>query len=127
MRNHLLRNKCAQYRAPQIAKAKGIYPYYKAIESEQSTVVKINGRDVLMFSSNSYLGLSNDPRLKEVAKAAIDKYGTSCSGSRFLNGTLDIHLELENMHLLFFHGKNLFFKTFFNKKYRQRSTVLFSK
>ena len=96
MKNHLLQNKCAQYQAPQIAKAKGIYPYYKKIESEQSTVVKINGKDVLMFSSNSYLGLSNDPRLKEAAKAAIDKYGTSCSGSRFLNGTLDIHVELED-------------------------------
>ena len=58
--------------------------------------MKIKGKDVLMFSSNSYLGLSNDPRLKEAAKAAIDKYGTSCSGSRFLNGTLDIHVELEN-------------------------------
>ena len=96
MKNHLLQNKCAQYRAPQIAKANGIYPYYKEIESEQSTVVKIDGKDVLMFSSNSYLGLSNDPRLKEAAKAAIDKYGTSCSGSRFLNGTLDIHVELED-------------------------------
>lgn len=96
MKNHLLQNKCAQYRAPQIAKANRIYPYYKEIESEQSTVVKIDGKDVLMFSSNSYLGLSNDPRLKEAAKAAIDKYGTSCSGSRFLNGTLDIHVELED-------------------------------
>lgn len=96
MKKHLLQSKCAQYRAPQIAKAKGIYPYYKEIESEQSTVVKIDGKDVLMFSSNSYLGLSNDPRLKEAAKAAIDKYGTSCSGSRFLNGTLDIHVELED-------------------------------
>lgn len=96
MKKHLLQSKCAQYRAPQIAKANGIYPYYKEIESEQSTVVKIDGKDVLMFSSNSYLGLSNDPRLKEAAKAAIDKYGTSCSGSRFLNGTLDIHVELED-------------------------------
>lgn len=96
MKKHLLQSKCAQYQAPQIAKAKGIYPYYKEIESEQSTVVKIDGKDVLMFSSNSYLGLSNDPRLKEAAKAAIDKYGTSCSGSRFLNGTLDIHVELED-------------------------------
>lgn len=96
MKNHLLQNKCAQYRAPQIAKANGIYPYYKEIESEQSTVVKIDGKDVQMFSSNSYLGLSNDPRLKEASKAAIDKYGTSCSGSRFLNGTLDIHVELED-------------------------------
>ena len=95
MKSNILRNKCAQYRAPQIAREKGIYPYYKTIESEQSTVVKIKGKDVLMFGSNSYLGLSNDPRLKEAAKAAIDKYGTSCSGSRFLNGTLDIHVELE--------------------------------
>ena len=95
MKTNILKNKCAQYRAPQIARKKGIYPYYKAIETEQSTVVKIHGKDVLMFGSNSYLGLSNDPRLKEAAKAAIDKYGTSCSGSRFLNGTLDIHVELE--------------------------------
>ena len=95
MKSHILRNRCAEYKAPQIAKEKGVYPYYKAIESEQSTVVKIHGKDVLMFGSNSYLGLSNDPRLKEAAKAAIDKYGTSCSGSRFLNGTLDIHIELE--------------------------------
>ena len=95
MKTNILKNKCAQYRAPQIAKEKGIYPYYKAIETEQSTVVKIKGKDVLMFGSNSYLGLSNDLRLKEAAKAAIDKYGTSCSGSRFLNGTLDIHVELE--------------------------------
>ena len=71
------------------------YPYYRAIESEQSTVVKYKGKDVLMFGSNSYLGLANDPRLKEAAKTAIEKYGTSCSGSRFLNGTLDIHVELE--------------------------------
>ena len=95
MKTHILTNKCAQYRAPQIARERGIYPYYTAIGSEQSTVVKIKGKDVLMFGSNSYLGLSNDPRLKEAAKAAIDKYGTSCSGSRFLNGTLDIHVELE--------------------------------
>ena len=95
MKTHLLRRNCARYTAPQEALEKGIYPYYKPIESEQSTVVKIHGKDVLMFGSNSYLGLSNDPRLKEAAKAAIDKYGTSCSGSRFLNGTLDIHVELE--------------------------------
>lgn len=77
------------------SREKKTYPYYRAIESEQSTVVKYKGKDVLMFGSNSYLGLANDPRLKEAAKAAIEKYGTSCSGSRFLNGTLDIHVELE--------------------------------
>lgn len=95
MKTNILKNKCAQYRIPQLAQEKGIYPYYIPIESEQGTVVKIKGKDVLMFGSNSYLGLANDPRLKEAAKAAIDKYGTSCSGSRFLNGTLDIHVELE--------------------------------
>ena len=95
MKTHLLRQNCAKYTAPQEAKAKGIYPYYKPIGSEQSTVVKIDGKDVLMFGSNSYLGLANDPRLKEAAIEAVKKYGTSCSGSRFLNGTLDIHVALE--------------------------------
>ena len=95
MKTNLLKQACSRYTAPQEAKAKGIYPYYKPIESEQSTVVKINGKDVLMFGSNSYLGLSNDPRLKEAAIEAVKKYGTSCSGSRFLNGTLDIHVALE--------------------------------
>ena len=85
----------AQYTLPQEVKAMGIYPYYRPIESGQDPVVRMNGRDVLMFGSNSYLGLSDDPRLKEAAIEAIRKYGTSCSGSRFLNGTLDIHLALE--------------------------------
>ena len=95
MKTNLLNKACARYTEPQEAMSKGIYPYYKPIESEQSTVVTIGGKQVLMFGSNSYLGLANDPRLKEAAKAAIEKYGTSCSGSRFLNGTLDIHVELE--------------------------------
>ena len=86
---------CARFKTPQELQAKGIYPYYKPIESEQGTVVKINEKDVMMFGSNSYLGLANDPRLKEAAIEAIRKYGTSCSGSRFLNGTLDIHVALE--------------------------------
>ncbi len=75
--------------------AEGIYPYFREIESDQDTVVKIKGKDVLMFGSNSYLGLTNHPKIKEAAKRAIDKYGTGCAGSRFLNGTLDIHIELE--------------------------------
>jgi len=74
----------------------GIYPYFRAIESDQDTEVIINGKKVLMFGSNSYLGLTNHPKVKEAAKAAIDKYGTGCAGSRFLNGTLDIHIELES-------------------------------
>lgn len=91
----LLTERYKQYNVPQQAMAAGIYPYFRAIESEQDTEVVINGKKVLMFGSNSYLGLTNHPKIKEAAKKAIDKYGTSCSGSRFLNGTLDIHLELE--------------------------------
>ena len=91
----LLESNCAKYTMAKESRENKTYPYYRAIESEQSTVVKYKGKDVLMFGSNSYLGLANDPRLKEAAKAAIEKYGTSCSGSRFLNGTLDIHVELE--------------------------------
>ena len=101
-----LKTLCARYTAPQEAQHTGLYPYYKPISSGQNPVVRMaDGRDVLMFGSNSYLGLSDDPRLKEAAKAAIDKYGTSCSGSRFLNGTLDIHQQLEE-RLAQFVGKD---------------------
>ena len=82
----------------------GIYPYFRVVESDQDTEVTINGKRVLMFGSNSYLGLTNHPRIKEAAKKATDKYGTGCAGSRFLNGTLDIHLELEE-RLAKFTGK----------------------
>jgi 8-amino-7-oxononanoate synthase len=91
-----LQTRLAAYDAPQKVMAAGIYPYFREIESDQDTVVKIRGKDVLMFGSNSYLGLTNHPKIKEAAKRAIDKYGTGCAGSRFLNGTLDIHIELEN-------------------------------
>ncbi len=84
-----------KYDAPQRAKAAGIYPYFRAIESDQDTEVIINGKKVLMFGSNAYLGLTNHPKVKEAAVAATMKYGTGMAGSRFLNGTLDIHLELE--------------------------------
>lgn len=93
--NELFNELFGKYTLADEVKSKGIYPYYRPIESGQDPVVKMKGRDVLMFGSNSYLGLSDDPRLKEAAIEAIRKYGTSCSGSRFLNGTLDIHLELE--------------------------------
>jgi 8-amino-7-oxononanoate synthase len=86
----------SKYDAPQKAIEAGIYPYFRVIESDQDTVVTIDGRKVLMFGSNSYLGLTNHPKIKEAAKKAVDKYGTGCAGSRFLNGTLDIHIELEN-------------------------------
>jgi 8-amino-7-oxononanoate synthase len=85
----------SKYDAPQQAMQAGIYPYFREIESDQDTVVTIKGQKVLMFGSNSYLGLTNHPKIKEAAKKAIDKYGTGCAGSRFLNGTLDIHIKLE--------------------------------
>ena len=99
-----LQEKLAKYDAPQKAKAMGVYPYFREIESDQDTEVLINGKKVLMFGSNSYLGLTNHPKIKEAAIAAIKKYGTGCAGSRFLNGTLDIHVELEN-RLARFIGK----------------------
>ncbi|MDD7552480.1 MAG: pyridoxal phosphate-dependent aminotransferase family protein [Candidatus Cryptobacteroides sp.] len=101
-----LKEICGQYTLPQEVQAQGLYPYYRPISSGQDPLVKMaDGSSVLMFGSNSYLGLSDDPRLKEAAIAAINKYGTSCSGSRFLNGTLDIHEELEEK-LAKFVGKD---------------------
>lgn len=100
----LLQNKLAKYDLPQQVKARGVYPYFRCIESEQNTEVMMSGRKVLMFGSNSYLGLTNHPQVIEAAVEASRKYGTGCAGSRFLNGTLDLHLELEK-ELAEFVGK----------------------
>jgi len=91
-----LQDRIASFKDAAMIKEKGLYPYFRSIESAQDTEVVIDGKKVLMFGSNSYLGLTNHPKIKEAAKAAIEKYGTGCAGSRFLNGSLDIHLELEN-------------------------------
>ncbi len=101
----LLQAKLAKYDAPQKAKAAGVYPYFRKIESEQDTEVLINGKKVYMFGSNSYLGLTNHPKVIEAAVAATKKYGPGCAGSRFLNGTLDIHIALED-RLAKFVGKD---------------------
>ncbi len=92
---NLLEAKLSRYDEPQKAKAAGIYPYFRAISSEQDTEVIINGKKVLMFGSNCYSGLVNHPKIKEAAIEATRKYGTGCAGSPFLNGTLDIHKALE--------------------------------
>ncbi len=101
---NLLQQKLSKYTAPQEAKAAGVYPYFRAISSEQDPEVIINGKKVLMFGSNCYTGLVNDPRIKEAAIEATRKYGTGCAGSPFLNGTLDIHKELEQK-LIEYTGK----------------------
>ena len=91
-----LHGKIAEFQVANMLREKGLYPYFRPIESAQDTEVIIDNKRVLMFGSNSYLGLTNHPKIKEASKKAIDKYGTGCAGSRFLNGTLDIHIELEN-------------------------------
>ena len=88
-------DKVRTYNSAAQVRALGLYPYFRTISSAQDTEVLMEGKRVLMLGSNSYLGLTNHPRIKEAARAAVEKYGTGCAGSRFLNGSLDIHLELE--------------------------------
>lgn len=91
----ILQEKLAAYDAPQKAKEAGVYPYFRAISSEQDTEVMMHGKKVLMFGSNSYMGLTNHPKVIEAAVEATRKYGTGLAGSPFLNGTLTIHKDLE--------------------------------
>lgn len=95
--------------------AAGVYPYFREIVGKQGTEVNMGGHHVLMFGSNAYTGLTGDPRVEAAAKAAIDKYGTGCAGSRFLNGTLDLHVRFEK-ELAEFEGKDeaLVFSTGFS-------------
>jgi len=83
------------YKDAERLMALGLYQFFRAIQSEQDTEVVVDGRKLLMFGSNSYMGLTNHPKVKEAAAQALLKYGTACAGSRFLNGTLDIHIECE--------------------------------
>ena len=94
--------KCAGYKDPDKVIAAGMYPYFRMIESQQDPVVMMGDRQVIMCGSNNYLGLTSHPRVKEAAVDAINKYGTGTAGSRFLNGTLDIHVELEEKLAWFF-------------------------
>lgn len=87
--------KCRKFTRAKEAIEQGIYPYFKPIEENNGTRVIMDGREIIMAGSNNYLGLSLDPRVQEAAQKAIERYGTSCSGSRFLNGTLALHEELE--------------------------------
>lgn len=87
--------KCYKYTTVKDLKAQGIYPYFHALESRQDVEVVMEGKRRIMLGSNNYLGLTTDPEIVETAVKATEKFGTGCSGSRFLNGTLELHLELE--------------------------------
>ncbi len=100
-----LQERFKNYREPQKFMEAGVYPYFRAITGKQGTEVDMVGHHVLMFGSNAYTGLTSDQRIIDAAKAALDKYGSGCAGSRFLNGTLDIHEELER-ELAKFVGKD---------------------
>ena len=100
----LLQDKLSKFRLPQLYMERGVYPYFREIDSHQDTEVIMDGKKVLMFGSNSYMGLTYDERIIEAAVAATRKYGTGCAGSRFLNGTLDLHVQLEK-RLADFVGK----------------------
>ena len=96
--------KCKSFTRADEVKALGLYPYFHAIEESEGPVVQIEGRKVIMAGSNNYLGLTAHPKVKEAAIKAVQKYGTGCSGSRYLTGTLDLHVELER-RLALFMGK----------------------
>ena len=94
--------KCYDFTRADEIKAAGLYPYFRAIEENEGPVVQIEGKKVIMAGSNNYLGLTADPRVKEAAIKAVEKYGTGCSGSRYLTGTLDLHVQLEARLAKFF-------------------------
>ena len=87
--------KCAAYTTARECRERGIYPYFHALESRQDTEVIMEGKRRIMLGSNNYLGLTANPEIIEAGVRALEKYGTGCSGSRFLNGTLQLHLQLE--------------------------------
>ncbi len=87
--------KAYEFTKAEEIKAKGLYPYFKPLQATDGTTVQIDGREVIMAGSNNYLGLTNDPRVIKAARDVLKVYGTGCTGSRYLNGTLDLHLELE--------------------------------
>lgn len=99
-----LQERYQHYREPQKYIEAGVYPYFREITSKQGTEVEMGGHRVLMFGSNAYTGLTGDDRVIAAAKAALEKYGSGCAGSRFLNGTLDLHVQLEK-ELATFVGK----------------------
>lgn len=91
----ILQDRLAKYTLPQQYMKQGVYPYFREIDGKQGTEVDMDGQKVLMFGSNAYTGLTGDERIIEAGIKAMKKYGAGCAGSRFLNGTLDLHVQLE--------------------------------
>ncbi|RPJ08639.1 MAG: pyridoxal phosphate-dependent aminotransferase family protein, partial [Spirochaetaceae bacterium] len=96
-------DKCRKLSRADEARAQGYYPYFREVEENDGPIVRIAGKELIMAGSNNYLGLSVHPEVKKAAVDAIEKYGTTCSGSRYLNGTLVIHHELEDSLAEFLH------------------------
>ena len=94
--------KCYDFKRADEIKALGVYPYFRAIQENEGPVVQIEGKRKIMAGSNNYLGLTAHPQVVEAAVKAVEKYGTGCSGSRYLTGTLDLHEELESRLAKFF-------------------------
>lgn len=117
--------KCIEFTKADEVKQAGLYPYFHVLEANEGPVVYVEGRRFIMAGSNNYLGLTTDPRVKDAAKKAIDKYGTGCSGSRYLTGTLDLHNELE-ARLAKFIGKEavLLFSTGYQTALGSISTLV---
>lgn len=99
--------KCYDFTRADEVKALGVYPYFRAIEENEGPVVQIEGRKIIMAGSNNYLGLTAHPQVVEAAVKAVEKYGTGCSGSRYLTGTLDLHIELEKKLAKFFNAESV--------------------
>lgn len=99
--------KCFEFTRADEVKALGVYPYFRPIEENEGPVVQIEGRKIIMAGSNNYLGLTAHPKVVEAAVKAVEKYGTGCSGSRYLTGTLDLHIELENRLAKFFNAESV--------------------
>ena len=118
-------NKCRNFTAAREVQKAGFYPYFREISSAPDTEVIVEGKKVIMIGSNNYLGLTNHPKVIEKIHWAVDKYGSGCTGSRFLNGTLDIHVELEQKLAEFMQRETaLVFSTGFQTNLGTISTIV---
>ena len=117
-------DKCGQFTRAREVMAAGIYPYFHPIQESEASEVVIDGRRLVMVGSNNYLGLTQHPAVREAAIRAVEKYGSGCTGSRFLNGTLDLHVELEERLARFMEAQAEISATRLERKIGRETTVL---